>query len=608
MLFSRKEAKLDSDRNPLTYLFSKTWRYSEGNRRKVVLYWIMFVIANAFEMCFQPAIMATIFSIISNEGVTDENITTLYGALALTVVVDLVFWTFHGPARCIERFNAFLLRANYRSFFMKGTMTLPLEWHSDHHSGDTIDKVAKGTEALFTFAGSSFKVISGIIKFVIACLVLAWFSPPSAIIVLVMLVISIRITVLFDRTLIVMYKQLNHAENRISESTFDAISNITTVIILRVEKLVYDAIMRKVNEPAQTYQRSRRRDELKWFCTNMCCSVMAILVLGVYLWQNMGAPKAVLVAGFFLLGRYLHEIGERFYDFTQMYSDVVQWKAKVLNAEELSEDFKSENFTNHVLPTSWQKLEISDLSFSYPVSTNESGESESHLDNISFEFECSKRYAFVGESGSGKTTLLRVIRDLYHPRSLTLRVDGELIPDGFAGISRAIALVPQLYEIFATTIWENITVGAEYSREEVCKFTDMACFTEVAVRLPNAFESSVKEKGVNLSGGQQQRLALSRGLLACDGKDIVLLDEPTSSLDTATEMRVYENIFREFAEKTIVSSIHRLHLLPLFDTVCYFEKGRLVASGSLQELIVKCPPFRELWERYSHLEAKGKAV
>ncbi|MCC7356097.1 MAG: ABC transporter ATP-binding protein [Candidatus Doudnabacteria bacterium] len=608
MLFSRKEAKLDSDRNPLTYLFSKTWRYSDGNRRKVVLYWVMFIVANAFEMCFQPLVMATIFSIIQKDGITEQNIFTIYGILSLTLVIDIVFWSFHGPARCIERNNAYKTRVNYRGFLMKGVLTLPLEWHGNHHSGDTIDKVGKGTDALFSFSTSSFQVISAVIKFVISCVILGWFSPPSVVIVLVMLFISIRITMLFDRTIIAQYKQLGHAENRISESTFDAISNITTVIILRVEKLVYEAIMRKLNEPAALFRDNQRLNELKWFSTNMCCTVMAILVLGVYFWQNIGTSSALLIPSLYLLGRYLQDIGERFFQFTEKYSEVLQQKAKVLNSEELSDDFKPENFTNHVLPGSWQKLEISDLSFSYPAPVDEPSEIESHLDNISFELIRGKRYAFVGESGSGKTTLLKVIRDLYHPRSLKLSVDGRVIPDGFAGISRAIALVPQLYEIFATTIWENITVGAEYTQAFVCKFTDMACFTGVVLRLPNGFQSSVQEKGVNLSGGQQQRAALARGLLACDGKDIVLLDEPTSSLDTATEMRVYQNIFREFVGKTIVSSIHRLHLLPMFDEVFYFEKGRLVASGSFEELLRKCPAFRQLWDAYSHGEAKGKAV
>ncbi len=188
------------------------------------------------------------------------------------------------------------------------------------------------------------------------------------------------------------------------------------------------------------------------------------------------------------------------------------------------------------------------------------------------------------------------MRDLYHPRELSLTVDGQAVPQGFANISRAIALVPQDPEIFATTILENITLGADYDPDFVRHFCKMACFDSVVETLPQGFNSSIKEKGVNLSGGQQQRLALSRGLLACHDKDIVLLDEPTSSLDALTETKVYQNIFQGFRGKTIVSSVHRLHLLPLFDRVVMFEKGRIIGSGTHAELLETCPQFASLWQ------------
>ena len=127
----------------------------------------------------------------------------------------------------------------------------------------------------------------------------------------------------------------------------------------------------------------------------------------------------------------------------------------------------------------------------------------------------------------------------------------------------------------------------------------MARFTEVAERLPKKFDSSIVEKGVNLSGGEKQRLALARGLLACEDKAIVLLDEPTSSVDSGNELAIYENIFREFKDKTIISSVHRLHLLQQFDTIYLFENGRIIASGSFAELLQLSPEFQAMWEKYS---------
>jgi ABC-type multidrug transport system fused ATPase/permease subunit len=238
---------------------------------------------------------------------------------------------------------------------------------------------------------------------------------------------------------------------------------------------------------------------------------------------------------------------------------------------------------------------VKNLDFSYPGGEKR----ELHLADVALTIGRGERIALVGASGSGKTTLLKVIRNLYHPEEIDLQVDGVPITGGFEGICRAIALVPQDPEIFATTIKENITLGAEYDAETIRRFTDMARFTEVADSLPKKLDSAINEKGVNLSGGQRQRLALARGLLACEDKPVVLLDEPTSSIDIATEMMIYRNIFQGFSGKAILSSIHRLHLLPLFDRIYFFDQGRIIGSGTLNELLSSCPEFRDLWEQYS---------
>ena len=595
MLTSSKPSEASWKNNPLLYLFSKTWRYSEGNRHKVVRYWIMFVVANSIELFCQPLVMAKIIDTIQKQGITAANINFLLGLLMLTLVAELAFWAIHGPARCIERYNAFLVRLNYRKFLLKGVMTLPMEWHADHHSGDTIDKIEKGTNSLFSFSEDSFQVIYSIVQLIVSYTILAYFSRPAAFIVLGMIIISVWITMRFDKVLVGQYEELNRSENNISESVFDSISNITTVVILRVEKLVFGAIMRKVEKPFELFKLNQRLSEIKWFLTSVTCTVMVIIVMGVYFWQHIGVGQGVAIGSVYLLMNYLNKISELFFRFTSMYSDILKGKSRVMNSEELTKDFKTENFTNHVLPRTWQRLDVAGLDFSYYGE----GNGDRHLENVSMSLSRGERIALVGESGSGKTTILKIMRDLYRPQHMKLMVDGRVIPDGFGGVSRAIALVPQNPEIFATTILENITLGADYDINSVMHFTDMACFTDVVGGLPNGFNSSIKEKGVNLSGGQQQRLALARGLLACHDKDIVLLDEPTSSLDTGTEMRVYGNIFREFQDKTIVSSIHRLHLLPLFHKIYFFSNGQIIASGSLNELLMKCPEFQELWRQYN---------
>jgi ABC-type bacteriocin/lantibiotic exporter with double-glycine peptidase domain len=472
-------------------------------------------------------------------------------------------------------------------------MNMPMDWHVDHHSGDTIDKVNKGTEALYAFSEESYQIIYAVIRLLGSYAVLVYFSPPSAFIVFFMVMLTVWITMKFDKILVSEYVELNHSENKISESVFDAISNISTVIILRVEKLVFTAIDHKIQKPYNLFKHNSLLNEMKWFLTNMCCAIMFALVLGVYFWTNVDTKVSAMLASVYLLISYLSKISEVFHTFTGMYGVVLKRSASVRNAEELARDFRGECFVSHVLPASWQTLDVSGLSFSYDGDEA----ADLHLDNVSLRIARGEKIALIGETGSGKTTLLKVARGLYSARSLRLCVDGVHVRDGWGGIAGDIALVPQNPELFATTIGDNITLGAEYPAGVVRFYTDMACFTSVADKLPHGLETSVREKGVNLSGGQQQRLALARGLLASHDKGIILLDEPTSSLDAGTEMSVYQNIFEGCAGKTIISTIHRLHLLPLFDRIYLFENGKVVASGTLCELLKSSEAFQALWQK-----------
>lgn len=306
-------------KNPLINLLSKTWHHSGDNKSKIVIFWIMFVMANLIELLPGPILWAKIINIITHEGINNENIGHLFVLLALTFVIEFSFWCFHGPARLMERTNAFIVRANYRKHLLKGVMTLPIEWHVDHHSGDTIDKVEKGTSGLYSFSETIFLVISAIVQLIVSYTMLVYFSPSSAFIVLGMILISVWITVRFDSVIVGQYKQLNRYENNVSEGVFDAISNITTVIILRVERLVFKALVSKIEKPFELYKQNNRLVEFKWFLTNMCCAIMTILVLGVYFWQHLGAAKGVLVGSVYLLINYLGKTSELFFKFTSIY-------------------------------------------------------------------------------------------------------------------------------------------------------------------------------------------------------------------------------------------------------------------------------------------------
>ncbi len=580
--------------SPVVYLWQKMYQYVGHRRKNLNIATFMFVLANIVD-AVQPLVFAFFLDFIQKNNITQQNLPKVFSILLLFLLVEIFFWALWGPARIIEQKNAFNTRKNYKEYLLKGVMALPLSWHADHHSGDTIDKVEKGSNAIFSFSEGSFMFIKSFIRLFTSFAILFYFDYLSSLIVIVISIATFYIMFLYDKKLVPGYRIVNRLENKIAEKVYDIISNITTVIILRIENLVFKSISKSIDVPYDQFKKNILDNEKKWFWAAFLGQVSVVLMICLYLFLEVKGGKVILIGSIYILYSYASRVKDTFFSFAQLYSSSEKWKANIYNSEEVANDFtKFKLLENRYLPSDWNLFTIKNLSFSY----HESDNTDLHLDDINLSFKKGEKIAVIGESGGGKTTFLKVFRGLYLPRSINIEIDNKASGNDLNLISDSISLIPQDPEIFTTTIRENITLGVDYSDEEIFNFTDLSVFTNIVSRLPKGLESNIVEKGVNLSGGEKQRLALARGLLASKDKDIVLLDEPTSSVDFHNELKIYENIFKAMSEKTIISSIHRLHLLPLFDNIYLFKDGKIVARGNLEKLKKESIDFQELWDKY----------
>src|SRR3990167_10822025 len=183
--------------NPIFFLARKMWQFSAGNRPRVVLFFFLLIIANAISLT-EPLIVAKILNTVQEQGITFANLDTFFILLSLFILQTVVFWAFHGPARVLETTNSFLVRANYKKYLLDGTIGLPLEWHTEHHSGDTIDKIEKGTKALYNFSENSFQFIQAMVRFFGSLIALSLFNFNTTFIVFFLTLIFIHIIIKFD--------------------------------------------------------------------------------------------------------------------------------------------------------------------------------------------------------------------------------------------------------------------------------------------------------------------------------------------------------------------------------------------------------------------------
>jgi len=579
-------------KNPYLSMLRTAWTYARQERKKYILIYAMFIVAN-FISALGPIWLGWFVNKIQHNTQRVWHYTLLY--VAGYFCIRFFDWSLHGPARIMERNLAFTLSRNFLQEKYHQVLHLPAKWHQDHHSGATINRIRKAYEALRQFFDQGFMYLYTLTKFFFSVIAMLYFSPLFGGIAVLLGVLDIIIIRRFDKPFIKMLDQVNEKEHVVSSTLFDTLSNIMTVITLRLEKSMESGLLHKVQQILAPFRKTALINEWKWFVADMLLALIYCVVVGGFVYQNWQPGQTFYIAGLVTLLGYVTQFTGVFQNVAWQYTEVMQFNTYIQTAGNISEAYAQQHRPEepNELPVNWKEIQIKQLSFSHRATYNEAY-TPSSLHQLNLRIKRGEKIALIGESGSGKSTLLSLLRGLYMAEpGVDVMIDGA--PFEIDSLNESVTLFPQEPEIFENTIAYNITLGLPFPEEEIMQVCESAHFTDVVNQLPEKLASDIREKGVNLSGGQKQRLALARGILAARDSEVILLDEPTSSVDPKTEAMIYEKLFSTFADKAIVSSMHRLHLLTQFNYIYVLHHGRIVAEGNFEHLRNNSPAFQELW-------------
>ena len=242
-------------------------------------------------------------------------------------------------------------------------------------------------------------------------------------------------------------------------------------------------------------------------------------------------------------------------------------------------------------------LALEQVSFRYP-----SRPETAALDDFSLEIAAGRSLALVGPSGAGKSTVFELLQRFYDPQEGRVSLDGADIRElGLKQLREHIALVPQQPALFTGDVSYNIGYGRPgASQQDIENAARAAHAHDFISQLPEGYASHLGEQGVRLSGGQRQRIALARAIL--NDPRILLLDEATSALDTESEYHVQQALEELMHNRTTVIIAHRLSTILHADCIAVRDQGRLVATGTHQELLASC----ELYQRLASLQFRDE--
>jgi ATP-binding cassette subfamily B protein len=220
------------------------------------------------------------------------------------------------------------------------------------------------------------------------------------------------------------------------------------------------------------------------------------------------------------------------------------------------------------------------------------------LENMSLRVTPGQTVALVGQTGSGKSTIAKLINRTYDPDAGRILIDGRDLRDwNLAALRRQIAVIEQDIFLFSRTVAENIAFGCPDARQdEIERAAREAQAHEFITKLPNGYDQVIGERGVTLSGGQRQRLALARAFLT--SPKVLILDDSTSAIDSATEDRIQRAIERAAQGRTTFLITHRLSQIRWSDLIVVLRKGKIAAIGDHDQLLRDSPAYRRIFARY----------
>lgn len=530
------------------------------------------------------------------------------------------------------------LAQRLRNYLLDHIQHLPFAYHDSMQTGELIQRVTSDVDALRRFFASQAIESSRIIfLFLINFLAILALNVQLAFLSIIVIPVILAISVYFFRLVSRAYEEYQEQEAVLTTTLQENLSGVRVVKAFARQEFEEEKF-RQANQGK--YLKGKRlllMHSLYWPTSDILCGAQ---MLGGFTVGALMAINGTISVGTYLayagmviliiwpirnLGRLVVEMSRGLVSFERV-AEVIRQEREVMDEESFTPParlrgeivFDDVSFDYHQEPHSQAVHALSGNGAHGPDGANgrlptaaDGAEGPRRqgaiaLEHISFRVQPGQRVALLGATGAGKTTLVNLLPRFYDYTGGRILLDGvELKRYSRRYLRQQIGIVEQEPFLFSRTVRENITysVGQEVSQEQVEAAARAAAIHDVIMtKLPHGYDTLVGERGTTLSGGQKQRVAIARTLL----KDprILILDDSTSAVDTETEAEIRQALERLMENRTTFIIAHRIQSVMNADLILVLNRGRIVQSGTHEELIRQEGMYRRIYEAQTRIETE----
>ena len=525
-----------------------------------------------------PSLLGLLFDVAKQEEINFDLTLNKLGIIMFVILLiqglasyGRVYLTAHFAEKSI---------ADIRKDVYENLLTLSITFYEENSSGELISRISSDIGRMYSVFSVQFgELLRQILVLVTGIGFLVISTPKLSLIMLATIPVVVVLTMIFGRRIRKLAKE---RQNELADSNSligEVVSSIKVVKAFAsevFEKKKYDDSQDRLINVALRYGNARGLFIL--FLTIVFLgAIFFIIYMGARMVQSGDMTSGTLISFVtytFIIGGAIAGLGNLTTELLGAIGATERVRDILNLTPELS--LKTDKSTFKILG----EVEFNNVNFSYP-----SRKDIPVLKGIDIKISNGEKIALVGASGVGKTTIIQLLLRFYDIDSGSIKLDGKSIYEfELRNYRKNIGLVPQEVILFGGSIIENIRYGDQNaSEEEVIEAAKKANAWNFIEKFPDGLETLIGERGIKLSGGQRQRIAIARAILK--NPSILLLDEATSALDTESEKLVQEALNNLMENRTSIIIAHRLSTITDVDRIYVFQDGKIVESGSHNELM-----------------------